>query len=84
MEIPYIVEPRPDSGLTNGKLGIWLAGSWNFTGLREAKVDFAVAPVYLKNVSRIQGRLSSLCCLSMLKFMPESVPSRRVFQVGMQ
>jgi multiple sugar transport system substrate-binding protein len=28
-----------------GKLGIWLAGSWNFTGLREAKVDFAVAPV---------------------------------------
>src|SRR5512135_1620374 len=29
-------------------------------------------------------RLSSLCCLSMLKFMPESVPSRRVFQVGMQ
>jgi len=24
MEIPYIVEPRPDSGLTNGKLGIWL------------------------------------------------------------
>jgi multiple sugar transport system substrate-binding protein len=28
-----------------GKLGIWLAGSWNFTGLREAKVDFTVAPV---------------------------------------
>jgi len=24
MEIPYVVEPRPDSGLTNGKLGIWL------------------------------------------------------------
>jgi cytochrome c oxidase subunit 3 len=24
MEIPYIVETRPDSGLTNGKLGIWL------------------------------------------------------------
>ena len=24
MEIPYIVEPRPDSGLANGKLGIWL------------------------------------------------------------
>ena len=24
MEIPYTVEPRPDSGLTNGKLGIWL------------------------------------------------------------
>lgn len=28
-----------------GKLGIWLAGSWNFTGLREAKIDFTVAPV---------------------------------------
>src|SRR5438067_8165848 len=28
-----------------GKLGIWIAGSWNFTGLREAKVDFAAAPV---------------------------------------
>jgi len=28
-----------------GKLGFWLAGSWNFTGLREAKVDFSVAPV---------------------------------------
>ena len=24
MNIPYIVEERPDSGLTNGKLGIWL------------------------------------------------------------
>jgi multiple sugar transport system substrate-binding protein len=30
---------------TAGKLGIWLAGSWNFTGLRAAKVDFTVAPV---------------------------------------
>jgi len=28
-----------------GKLGMWIAGSWNFTGLREAKVDFTVAPV---------------------------------------
>jgi len=28
-----------------GRLGMWLAGSWNFTGLREAKVDFTVAPV---------------------------------------
>jgi multiple sugar transport system substrate-binding protein len=28
-----------------GKLAMWLAGSWNFTGLREAKVEFAVAPV---------------------------------------
>jgi cytochrome c oxidase subunit III len=24
MNIPYTVEPRPDTGLTNGKLGIWL------------------------------------------------------------
>ena len=24
MEIPYTVEPRPDSGLPNGKLGVWL------------------------------------------------------------
>lgn len=28
-----------------GKLGMWIAGSWNFSGLREAKVDFTVAPV---------------------------------------
>jgi multiple sugar transport system substrate-binding protein len=28
-----------------GKLGMWIAGSWNFTGLRDAKVDFAVAPI---------------------------------------
>jgi multiple sugar transport system substrate-binding protein len=28
-----------------GKLGMWLAGSWNFTGLRDAKVEFAAAPV---------------------------------------
>ena len=24
MEIPYVVEARPDTGLTNGKIGIWL------------------------------------------------------------
>ena len=24
MEIPYVIKPRPDTGLTNGKLGIWL------------------------------------------------------------
>jgi cytochrome c oxidase subunit 3 len=24
MEIPYTVTPRPDTGLTNGKIGIWL------------------------------------------------------------
>jgi multiple sugar transport system substrate-binding protein len=28
-----------------GKLAMWIAGSWNFTGLRDAKVDFAVAHV---------------------------------------
>ncbi len=28
-----------------GKLALWIGGSWNFTGLRDAKVDFAVAPV---------------------------------------
>jgi multiple sugar transport system substrate-binding protein len=28
-----------------GKLAMWIAGSWNFTGLREAKMDFAVAPI---------------------------------------
>ncbi|HWT80168.1 MAG TPA: extracellular solute-binding protein, partial [Candidatus Methylomirabilis sp.] len=28
-----------------GKLAMWIGGSWNFTGLRDAKVDFAVAPV---------------------------------------
>jgi multiple sugar transport system substrate-binding protein len=28
-----------------GKLGLWIAGSWNFTGLRDAKVDFVAAPV---------------------------------------
>src|SRR5438477_4912316 len=24
MEIPYVVEPRPDTGLFNAKVGIWL------------------------------------------------------------
>ena len=28
-----------------GRLGMWIAGSWNFAGLREAKVDFVVSPV---------------------------------------
>ena len=28
-----------------GKLGMWIAGSWNFTGLREAKVEFVAVPV---------------------------------------
>ncbi len=27
------------------RLGMWIAGSWNFTGLREAKIDFTAAPV---------------------------------------
>jgi multiple sugar transport system substrate-binding protein len=38
-----------------GKLGMWLAGSWNFTGLREAKVDFAVAPSPGCSSSRSSG-----------------------------
>ncbi len=28
-----------------GRLGMWIAGSWNFAGLREAKVDFVAVPV---------------------------------------
>src|SRR5258708_3333704 len=28
-----------------GKLGMWIAGSWNFTGLREAKVELVAEPV---------------------------------------
>jgi multiple sugar transport system substrate-binding protein len=28
-----------------GRLGMWIAGSWNFTGLRDAKVDFVAAPI---------------------------------------
>jgi multiple sugar transport system substrate-binding protein len=28
-----------------GRVGLWIAGSWNFTGLRDAKVEFTVAPV---------------------------------------
>ena len=28
-----------------GKLGLWIAGSWNFTGLRDAKVEFVAAPL---------------------------------------
>jgi multiple sugar transport system substrate-binding protein len=27
------------------RLGMWIAGSWNFTGLREAKVDFVAVPL---------------------------------------
>src|SRR5262249_31635968 len=28
-----------------GKVGMWIAGSWNFTGLRDAKVEFTGAPI---------------------------------------
>jgi multiple sugar transport system substrate-binding protein len=28
-----------------GRIGMWIAGSWNFTGLREAKVEFVAAPI---------------------------------------
>jgi len=27
------------------RLGMWIAGSWNFTGLRQAKVEFTAAPL---------------------------------------
>ena len=36
---------NPRDAFIAGKVAIWIAGSWNFTGLRQAKVDFAVAPV---------------------------------------
>ena len=36
---------NPRDAFIAGKLGIWLAGSWNFTGLRDAKTEFTVAPV---------------------------------------
>jgi multiple sugar transport system substrate-binding protein len=36
---------NPRDAFTAGKVGMWLAGSWNFTGLRDAKVEFAVAPM---------------------------------------
>ena len=36
---------NPRDAFISGKLAMWIAGSWNFTGLREAKVDFAVAPI---------------------------------------
>jgi hypothetical protein len=44
----------------------------------------ALVRALVTQLRQCQGRLSSLCCFSMLEFMPESVPSRRVFQVGMQ
>jgi len=36
---------NPRDAFLAGKLAMWIAGSWNFTGLRAAKMDFAVAPV---------------------------------------
>jgi multiple sugar transport system substrate-binding protein len=36
---------NPRDAFIAGKVAMWIAGSWNVTGLREAKVDFAVAPV---------------------------------------
>ena len=40
--------PRTPTAATRSsraRLGMWIAGSWNFTGLREAKVDFVAVPV---------------------------------------
>jgi multiple sugar transport system substrate-binding protein len=36
---------NPRDAFLAGKLAMWISGSWNFTGLRDAKMDFAVAPV---------------------------------------
>ena len=36
---------NPRDAFIAGKVAMWIAGSWNVTGLREAKVDFVVAPV---------------------------------------
>jgi len=36
---------NPRDAFIAGKLAMWIAGSWNVSGLREAKIDFAVAPV---------------------------------------
>jgi multiple sugar transport system substrate-binding protein len=36
---------NPRDAFIAGKVAMWIAGSWNVSGLREAKVDFAVAPV---------------------------------------
>ena len=36
---------NPRDAFIAGRIAMWIAGSWNVTGLREAKVDFMVAPV---------------------------------------
>jgi multiple sugar transport system substrate-binding protein len=36
---------NPRDVFVAGKLGMWLAGSWNVAALRGAKIDFAVAPM---------------------------------------
>jgi multiple sugar transport system substrate-binding protein len=36
---------NPRDAFIAGKVAMWIAGSWNLTGLRDAKVDFAVAPM---------------------------------------
>ena len=36
---------NPRDAFIAGKLAMWIAGSWNVSGLREAKIDFTVAPV---------------------------------------
>ena len=48
MEIQYIVDERPDTGLTNGKLGIWLflaSEVMLFGGLFSAYVFPASLPI---------------------------------------
>ena len=36
---------NPRDAFIAGRIAMWIAGSWNVAGLREAKVEFAVAPV---------------------------------------
>ena len=36
---------NPRDAFIAGKVAMWIAGSWNVAGLREAKVDFTAAPV---------------------------------------
>jgi multiple sugar transport system substrate-binding protein len=36
---------NPRDAFIAGRIAMWIAGSWNVAGLREAKVDFATAPV---------------------------------------
>ena len=36
---------NPRDAFIAGKIAMWIAGSWNVSGLREAKIDFTVVPI---------------------------------------